>query len=587
MPPTVSPKVIRLLQLLALGFISILFVWGVVSWSQAQGKLCVPPDYDDSHSLVEGALRLSTFENSGIHGLISEYIAIPPHSFLHYYYTSLLFAIFGVHQSVPYWCNALLIFGVLLTFYKQLPSIPFAHKLCFVIAFLGIPISFHLVHDFRSEVTLSALLFMATGLIVEAAWNSNPLHQTSKSFIAALLLFVIAFAIKPAMFPYTAGILGLNSLVYVFAGIRLGRPRSILLWNLGLLWFLSPALLLLHFAFHYHQVLDYIHAVAFKSDYYKLHGTSIWSFHWLGGSGVWHLSALKTILAMIVAGTLLLDRMGRLKDMPPDTRWHSFVLLTLGAFAGVAINQVNNFFFGMTFQLLLVSTSLTALAYLYANPRLSWAPILATFVFLSYWFPVVFKLRFLVPALAITIILAFLWHHKRMPLAALPGIVASGIFALLCWQVTQIAPFNNYRYRTVEESGRDGLVWRQEGPKLVFEKIKPLWTPRHPPLVCVASRGWMDARTLSWEAILQGKPWRILNYEEMPGWQNQLVPDQADLFILPDEGISGQIMTESALSSRQAALLNELEKRQAPLLAIIPAPPGKQVRIYGRPPEIH
>jgi hypothetical protein len=346
-------------------------------------------------------------------------------------------------------------------------------------------------------------------------------------------------------------------------------------------------LLLLHFAYHYHQVLDYIHAVAFKSDYYKLHDTSIWSFHWLGGSGVWQLSALKTILVLIVAGTLLLDRMGRLNAPSPDTCWYSFVLLTLGAFAGVAINQVNNFFFGMTFQLLLVSTALTALAYLYANARLYWVPLLATLVFLTYWFPVVFKLMFLIPAAGITVILVLLWYRQRLSLALLPGIVASGIFALLCWQVTQIAPYNNYRHRTIEESGQDGLVWRQEGPKLVFDKIKTLWTEGHPPVVCVSSRGWMDARTLSWEAILQGKPWRILTYEEMPGWQNQLIPEQADLFILPDEGISGQIMTESSLSTRQASLQSELDRRHAPLLVMIPAPHGKQVRIYGRPPTIH
>ena len=83
------------------------FTVGVVAWSEEQGKLSVMPDYDDSHSLVEGVLRWSAFQQGGLAGLISDYLGRMPHSFLHYYWTSLLFGVSGVHEVVPYAANGL------------------------------------------------------------------------------------------------------------------------------------------------------------------------------------------------------------------------------------------------------------------------------------------------------------------------------------------------------------------------------------------------------------------------------------------------------------------------------------------------
>jgi hypothetical protein len=51
----------------------------VLNWSIEQGKLAFPPDYDDSHSLVEGAVRLKVFQEGGVSALINDYKDRMPH----------------------------------------------------------------------------------------------------------------------------------------------------------------------------------------------------------------------------------------------------------------------------------------------------------------------------------------------------------------------------------------------------------------------------------------------------------------------------------------------------------------------------
>jgi hypothetical protein len=285
-------------------------------------------------------------------------------------------------------------------------------------------------------------------------------------------------------------------------------------------------------------------------------------------------------MMLIVAGVLILAALRRMEPYQPDRIWYSFTFLMFGSFAGIAINQINNFFFGMTFQLFLTATSLAGLSYIYLNKRLFVLPILGTFIFFAYWFPAVSNRYFAIPAAMIILILAAFIHFGKIPTKNIPGIIASGIFALLCWQVTQIAPFHDYRERTLAEAGPDGLQWRQEGPSLVFAKLRPLWNPKHPLVVWVASYGWVDARTLSWQGILAGIPWRMYNYDDLPLNNNQVVPESANLIIVPEEGIAGRVITETTASSRDTKILDFLNKHHYRMFASVQAPLGKSVTIY-------
>jgi hypothetical protein len=577
------------IELIALAIISFLFTWWVISWSQAHGKLSVIPDYDDSHSLVEGALRLQTLHAAGFWGLISDYLTNCPHSFLHYYYTSLLFAVFGVQQSAPYWCNIILLFGVLVTFYRRLPEIPVLQKFLMAGIFLGIPVCFHLVHDFRSEVTMAGLLFIACGLMIEVSWS---LSKWSWKLFLATVLFLLAFAIKPAMFPYTGGVLGLCTMLAFVGGFLLQKPLAQVSREMMLLWICSPSLLVVHLLFHREEVLNYINQVAFRSDFWKLHGTPVWCFHWIGGSGLWQLSAMKTVFMVLMIAVPCLAVFGLLRPFSPDTRWYSLVFLTLGTFAGVAINQVNNFFFGMTFQLLLATTALAAMSYLYGNRKLWVIQIVMTLGFSLYWYnfsfynytdwyPLLFSRRFLFVSGLIGVFTFLASWFFRIPSAQLPGLLASAIFLNITWSVTQIAPFNNYNVRTVEEAGQDGLIWRREGPSIVLSKLAPYWHKNHPPVVWVSSCGWVDARTLSWEAILQGKPWRFYGPYELPH-EPRIPPPQADLVIVPSPSVPGRIILPDSKAEDDQLLMDWLQHNHYKLVAVCPSLTQSWVQVYAK-----
>lgn len=104
---------------------SVLFTALVINYSEKSGKLAFPPWYDDSHSMVEGALRLMTFQQEGARAAWMEYLTRPPHSFLHYYWTSLLYGMFGMKDSVVYWGNAVFIFLALLAMSSLLGRVGF------------------------------------------------------------------------------------------------------------------------------------------------------------------------------------------------------------------------------------------------------------------------------------------------------------------------------------------------------------------------------------------------------------------------------------------------------------------------------
>jgi len=168
-----AAKIQKYSYLVSCLIIAVIFTGYVVSWSSHYGKLSVPPDYDDSHSMVEGGIRLLNFQADGFQAAWDEYRLRNTHSFLHYYWPALLYSVFGIHQSVVYWGNALFLLGVIVSFGSMLPRINGLWKLVWIGAFLGFPVSFHLIHDFRSEVTMAALLFMGCASALLWAWESE------------------------------------------------------------------------------------------------------------------------------------------------------------------------------------------------------------------------------------------------------------------------------------------------------------------------------------------------------------------------------------------------------------------------------
>lgn len=567
--------------LLACFLIASCFTVYVLDWSIEQGKLAFPPDYDDSHSLVEGAVRLGVFQEGGVIALVNDYHDRMPHSFLHYYWTSFLFLFFGVKQVVPYAASGLLLFGVLWVFSRLLPQeMPLVQKLCFIAAFVGIPVCFHLIHDYRSEVTMAGLLFIASIGVVLWSWSDK---RKWFGLVLPGIFFSLAFLMKPMMFPYPFGILGLSTLVAIFSNVvRQDRMEWSRFWvGVLVLWGIALIPIFAHLWIFWDRVVAYISDVAFTSDYYKIKDKgSVWYFHWLGYSGVWHLSAMKTIFALVIFVSALTAIIPITKKFSPGIKWCSMAFLTVGAFGGIAINQVNQPFFGMTFQLLATATALIAFAHFFSNPKVFWLGPIAIFVFSLYWLPVVLTRQFIFVVFVVVAVLFLYCFARKVPFSQTLGLVCSGLLAVFCWKVTQVAPFHNYINTTKEISGLEGLSWRQSGPSKMFELLRPLKAENSFPVVWFSNYSWVDGNTVGWEAAKIGMPWKMYNSADLELGASP-VTDVADILVVSESGVLGELETPH-LEIVKCAEENLKIDTRFHIAGKIRDPHGKQITVYSK-----
>lgn len=170
--------------------ISITITAIAVKYSTSYGKLAFPPWYDDSHSMVEGALRLMTFQVKGVQGACEEYIQRFPHSFLHFYWTSLVFGITGIHDSAVYWANIVFIFLLLTAVWLLIREHGLVECTFLTAAFAGVPVIFNIVYDFRSECALAPILFVGCISILLALENQT---KAWYYIIGAGFLFAMGF----------------------------------------------------------------------------------------------------------------------------------------------------------------------------------------------------------------------------------------------------------------------------------------------------------------------------------------------------------------------------------------------------------
>jgi hypothetical protein len=568
---------------IVLALMAVAFTWHVVSWSEQHGKLAMPPDYDDSHSLVEGAVRLGVFQEGGLGALVKDYQERMPHSFLHYYWTGFLFWLFGVNQSTPYAASGLLLFGVLWVFARLLPiDMPLIQKACFIFAFLGIPVCFHLIHDYRSEVTMAGLLFIASAEVVLWSWNQN-----RKWFGLALpgIFFSLAFLMKPMMFPYPFGMLALSTLVAIFSNVVRQDRLSWGRFSLGivLLWVMALCLISIHLWIFWDRIIAYISDVAFTSDFYKIKDKgSVWYFHWLGYSGLWHLSAMKTIFVLTIATTAMTALVPLTRKISPGFKWYSMVFLTTGAFGGIAINQVNQPFFGMTFQLLVTATALLAFAHFFSNPKIYWVGPVVIFVFALYWLPVVSTRQFLIPA---TVVVAFLLVYCfaiKVSAFQMINILCSGVLAVFCWKVTQVAPFHNYLQTTQELCGNEGVTWRRLGPQKMYEILKLVKKSGSLPVVWFSNYSWVDANTVGWESAKMGMPWKMYNSVDLQ-LGSAPITDIAEILVLSEPGVLGELETPHFDAAKGIAEIVKVDSRFR-FVGSISDPNGKQMAVFSRLP---
>lgn len=131
----------KIFVFVALLVVSLFYTYHLVSCSKGLGKLAVPTDYDDSVTLVEAGVRALALQQEGLAAVFNESAKRHPRSFFHIYWTTFLYSIFGIHESVVFYASGIFLFGVLLAFVLLLPKeISLLWKLAWTVVFLGIPV---------------------------------------------------------------------------------------------------------------------------------------------------------------------------------------------------------------------------------------------------------------------------------------------------------------------------------------------------------------------------------------------------------------------------------------------------------------
>jgi hypothetical protein len=217
----------------------------------------------------------------------------------------------------------------------------------------------------------------------------------------------------------------------------------------------------------------------------------------------------------------------------------------------------------MTFQMLLAATALSWIASLFSKGLPLWVPI---------GFVSIFGVLYVNPALNRPVIASVLITSAPMALIArYSGIkkcervafICSGVLALLCWLTTEIAPYNNYVQRTISEAGTAGLEWRRQGPREVYEIIDKSLQDlpvTGTPIVWCSEHGWMDGRTVAWEAVKRGKRWMVFTETELSKPSHAVYPKYSDYIVIAGPEIMGSIKTPDSTTSIDVKALLQTDK---------------------------
>jgi hypothetical protein len=525
-----------LIRITTILVLSLILTIVVVRYSSEHGKLAIPPDYDDSHSLVEGGLRYLLWKQDGLAAAWQHYVKEPPHSFLHYYLTAALFAIFGIHQSVPYWFSGVFLCCAAAGLGLLLWGIRLFRFVTLLGAFLCIPVMFNIVFDYRSECGMAALLLLACCLAIKSAWTNH--HDRTLAIISGVF-FALCLGMKPAMFIYVLGMLFCSCAVWIGAAFwRRDGSVTRTVQNAAI----ASLVGIVSFSFHYYlnanEIFVYIHSNAFTKNFWSQTGTfgDQLLFHLTGYAGKFELGIFTwPLIAITILGSL-----GSLvyKDkLTPELQkylWSS-IFLTMMAYAGVAINSIDQPYFGMTFDLLLGVSA----------------------------------------ALAIAILADVFPRHFGDSICV--------FILVLCLMSWRVPISQDYMARTKAVNGDAAVEWRRKGPEEVFQLVRSAWRKDARPKIWVGAFGWVDGNTITWEALKAGVPWKMWTYFsrlQNPSDEHPL-PDWPDIFIIPQEGLMGTIqlpMTKLIPSMNAVAAKNPSLR----LVGSVTDPKGKLVSVYIR-----
>ena len=181
----------------------------VLQESMKQGRLSVPPTFDDISYMEDAAQRVRSLYEHGAADMLRGLVDKPPHSPYATAAAMLAFLIFGVKAWAPYIVNAV----VPLIFYAFVAYLGRGMRLwllgCIMAAVSTIPMVVLAAHEFRPDFLSATLTCMGATLLVAEPSIGAPARRS----MLTGALFGAAVLAKPTALPATAALLGLSWLL--------------------------------------------------------------------------------------------------------------------------------------------------------------------------------------------------------------------------------------------------------------------------------------------------------------------------------------------------------------------------------------
>jgi hypothetical protein len=509
----------------------------ILGWSLHHGRLALPVYFDDSHSIVDGARRLQILESEGIFSFFKDYETHPPHAPGHSLLAAGSFLLFGLHEWAPYLTNALFFALVLVALHLALGKTNWRLQVACMLLLASTPIAGISILEFRSEVNVAVL--GALGILLFITW-SRAHSQTSA--VASSLCFAACLLIKPAVFPYTLGLMGLCVIFHCRLLFTRGEvsitPFS---WFGSILIFLCVALIppLPHYLLDWGHITGYIGNIALSKESVWLRHDDFLTgllFHVTGYPGHIMLGWFLLPSLLLVLMALLLPLLRR-KQWPTDLPLLPLIFFTAGAYLGVAVNPMNQNYFGMTFHWLLLITAANSLC----------------------------GCMRLLP--------------DKMFQAASLGI---GTLSLLLFFGLKLPPSIDF-YREKARGNPAIFTWLQHSPELVMAPIRVEHAHGGGTKVWITAYTMINARTLEWYSLKAREPYLYRDFIESDWNAVPASMEWADYIIAPEAGTPSleSIVPNAKMSADLIASIDKDSKFR--LISRIPSPDGNGgFRIYSK-----
>jgi hypothetical protein len=244
---------------------SCIFVALTIARSLRQGRLSLPPTYDDVVYFNDALGRLQILYDSGILPCFKSLFLHPPHAPLATLVPFVGFAIFGIQDWAPAAVNVVWVALILFFARFLLRDAPTWAYVAVALTALAWPLSGYLVIECRPDIYAALLTVIGSTLMLEERFSQASMRQ----IIIVGAIFGAALVAKPSISPVTLFIYGASlatSLVadggYAFEWKSLAHAAR----RVSLCIAVSLLVALPYFAFAWRDVFKYIHTVTAGSQ---------------------------------------------------------------------------------------------------------------------------------------------------------------------------------------------------------------------------------------------------------------------------------------------------------------------------------